>query len=256
MREPLGVVGAITPWNSPLTLTTSKLAPALCAGNTVVIKPSEYTSATVLRLAELVERGRLPARRRQRRHRLRRRGRPGAGRPPATSPRSPSPAAPAPASRIAAGVGRALPRLDARAGRQVARTSSSRTPTSPTPPWASSPASSPLPARRASPAAGSSPTARSTTSCSRRVAERARTIRIGDPLDEATELGPAGLRGPARQGRRLRRPRPQRGRPVLTGGHATDGGLGGYFYEPTVLVDVDNEHARRAARRSSARSWR
>src|SRR5689334_18181756 len=53
-REPLGVVGAITPWNSPLTLTTSKLAPALCAGNTVVIKPSEYTSATVLRLAELV----------------------------------------------------------------------------------------------------------------------------------------------------------------------------------------------------------
>ena len=53
-REPLGVVGAITPWNSPLTLTTSKLAPALCAGNTVVIKPSEYTSATVLKLAELV----------------------------------------------------------------------------------------------------------------------------------------------------------------------------------------------------------
>lgn len=54
MREPLGVVGAITPWNSPLTLTTSKLAPALCAGNTVVIKPSEYTSATVLKLAELI----------------------------------------------------------------------------------------------------------------------------------------------------------------------------------------------------------
>ena len=52
-REPLGVVGAITPWNSPLTLTVSKLAPALAAGNTLVIKPSEYTSRTVLRLAEL-----------------------------------------------------------------------------------------------------------------------------------------------------------------------------------------------------------
>ena len=52
-REPLGVVGAITPWNSPLTLTTSKLAPALAAGNTVVIKPSEYTSRTILRVAEL-----------------------------------------------------------------------------------------------------------------------------------------------------------------------------------------------------------
>ncbi|NKX51282.1 aldehyde dehydrogenase family protein, partial [Arthrobacter deserti] len=50
-REPLGVVGAITPWNSPLTLTTSKLAPALAAGNTVVIKPSEYTSRTILRFA-------------------------------------------------------------------------------------------------------------------------------------------------------------------------------------------------------------
>ncbi|QUW20141.1 aldehyde dehydrogenase [Agrococcus sp. Marseille-Q4369] len=52
-REPLGVVGAITPWNSPLTLTTSKIAPALAAGNTVVIKPSEYTSRTILRVAEL-----------------------------------------------------------------------------------------------------------------------------------------------------------------------------------------------------------
>lgn len=52
-HEPLGVVGAITPWNSPLTLTVSKLAPALAAGNTLVIKPSEYTSRTVLRLAEL-----------------------------------------------------------------------------------------------------------------------------------------------------------------------------------------------------------
>src|SRR5699024_8040052 len=52
-REPLGVVVAITPWNSPLTLTTSKLAPALAAGNTIVIKPSEHTSLTVLRFAEL-----------------------------------------------------------------------------------------------------------------------------------------------------------------------------------------------------------
>lgn len=59
-REPLGVVGAITPWNSPLTLTTSKMAPALAAGNTVVIKPSEYTSRTVLRLAELAHEAGFP----------------------------------------------------------------------------------------------------------------------------------------------------------------------------------------------------
>lgn len=59
-REPLGVVAAITPWNSPLTLTTSKLAPALAAGNTIVIKPSEYTSLTILRFAELASEAGFP----------------------------------------------------------------------------------------------------------------------------------------------------------------------------------------------------
>ena len=53
--EPLGVVAAIVPWNSPLLLTAWKLAPALAAGNTVVIKPSEFTSASVLELMKLVE---------------------------------------------------------------------------------------------------------------------------------------------------------------------------------------------------------
>jgi aldehyde dehydrogenase (NAD+) len=52
--EPLGVVAAITPWNSPLMLATWKLAPALAAGNTVVIKPSEFTSATSLEFMKLV----------------------------------------------------------------------------------------------------------------------------------------------------------------------------------------------------------
>lgn len=52
-REPLGVVVAITPWNSPLLLLTWKLAPALAAGNTVVIKPSEFTSCSTLALMEL-----------------------------------------------------------------------------------------------------------------------------------------------------------------------------------------------------------
>jgi (Z)-2-((N-methylformamido)methylene)-5-hydroxybutyrolactone dehydrogenase len=51
--EPLGVVGAITPWNSPLLLTVWKLAPALAAGNTIVVKPSEFASASMLGLAEL-----------------------------------------------------------------------------------------------------------------------------------------------------------------------------------------------------------
>jgi acyl-CoA reductase-like NAD-dependent aldehyde dehydrogenase len=53
-RRPLGVVAAITPWNFPLILATWKLAPALLAGNTVVLKPSPYTPLTTLKLGELL----------------------------------------------------------------------------------------------------------------------------------------------------------------------------------------------------------
>ena len=70
-REPIGVVGAIIPWNFPLLMCGYKLGPALAAGNTVVLKPAEQTPLTALRLAELVDRGRLPARRRQHRDRFR-----------------------------------------------------------------------------------------------------------------------------------------------------------------------------------------
>jgi betaine-aldehyde dehydrogenase len=53
VREPLGVVGLITPWNFPLTIAAWKMAPALAAGNTVVLKPAELTPLTALRFAEL-----------------------------------------------------------------------------------------------------------------------------------------------------------------------------------------------------------
>jgi aldehyde dehydrogenase (NAD+) len=59
-HEPLGVVACITPWNSPLFLLSFKLAPALAAGNTVVIKPSEFTSTSTLKLMELVEKAGFP----------------------------------------------------------------------------------------------------------------------------------------------------------------------------------------------------
>ena len=52
-REPLGVVGQIAPWNYPLMMAAWKIGPALAAGNTVVLKPSELTPLSVLRLAEL-----------------------------------------------------------------------------------------------------------------------------------------------------------------------------------------------------------
>jgi betaine-aldehyde dehydrogenase len=52
-REPVGVVGQITPWNYPLSMAVWKLGPALATGNTVVLKPAEDTPVTTLRLAEL-----------------------------------------------------------------------------------------------------------------------------------------------------------------------------------------------------------
>ena len=73
-REPVGVVGSIAPWNYPLMMAIWKIGPALAAGNTVVLKPSEQTPLTSLRLAELAG-GHLPARRLQRHHRPRRAGR-------------------------------------------------------------------------------------------------------------------------------------------------------------------------------------
>jgi aldehyde dehydrogenase (NAD+) len=59
-HEPLGVVACITPWNSPLLLLAWKLAPALAAGNTVVIKPSEFASVSTLEFVKLFEEAGFP----------------------------------------------------------------------------------------------------------------------------------------------------------------------------------------------------
>ncbi len=59
-REPVGVVGAITPWNVPLALAAHKVAPALGAGNAVVLKPAEQTPLSALRLVDILRRAGLP----------------------------------------------------------------------------------------------------------------------------------------------------------------------------------------------------
>jgi acyl-CoA reductase-like NAD-dependent aldehyde dehydrogenase len=61
VREPLGVVGLITPWNFPLVIAAWKLGPALAAGNTVVLKPAELTPLTALRFQEIADEAGLPA---------------------------------------------------------------------------------------------------------------------------------------------------------------------------------------------------
>jgi len=60
VHEPIGVVGAIVPWNFPMSMASWKLAPALAMGNTVVLKPAEETSLSTLRLAELAEEAGFP----------------------------------------------------------------------------------------------------------------------------------------------------------------------------------------------------
>lgn len=61
VHEPMGVIGAITPWNSPIASDAQKIAPALAAGNAVVLKPAEWTPLVSLKLAQIVERCGLPA---------------------------------------------------------------------------------------------------------------------------------------------------------------------------------------------------
>ena len=239
LREPLGVVGAITPWNSPLTLTTSKLAPALAVGNTVVVKPSEYTSRTALRLAELALEAGFPE-----------------------------------------GVVNVVTGFGAEAGQalvdhpdlaKISFTGSTATGARIAAATARRFIGSTLELGGKSPnivfedanvanaamgvvagifaAAGQTCIAGSRVFAQRavydelleRVTERAKTIRIGDPLDAETELGPLAFEdqrdkvaGYVDLGR-------SEGARVLTGGRASDGGLGGYFYEPTILVDVHND---------------
>jgi acyl-CoA reductase-like NAD-dependent aldehyde dehydrogenase len=60
LREPLGVVGIIVPWNSPVLLTMYSLCPALAAGNTVVVKPSEHASASILETLRLADEAGFP----------------------------------------------------------------------------------------------------------------------------------------------------------------------------------------------------
>jgi acyl-CoA reductase-like NAD-dependent aldehyde dehydrogenase len=237
-REPLGVVGAITPWNSPLTLTTSKIAPALTAGNTIVIKPSEYTSATVLRLASLAAEAGIPAG----------------------------------VINVVTGfgseAGAAL--VDHRKLAKISFTGSTQTGSAIAASTASRFIGSTLELGGKSPnivfddanvpnaamgvvagifaAAGQTCIAGSRVFAHKAVydellelvTQRARSIVIGDPLDDATELGPLAFAAQREKVASYVKLGVGEGATVLTGGRATDAGLGGYFYEPTILTGVNN----------------
>lgn len=237
-REPLGVVGAITPWNSPLTLTTSKIAPALAAGNTVVIKPSEYTSRTILRVAELAAEAGFPDG----------------------------------AVNVVTGFGAeaGAPLVSHRDLAKISFTGSTATGARIAAEAASRFIGCTLELGGKSPnivfddanianaamgviagiyaAGGQTCIAGSRVFAHRaiydelleRVTERANSIRIGDPLDAETELGPLAFEAQLAKVDSYVRLGADEGATVHAGGRRPDVELPGYFYAPTVLTDVDN----------------
>ena len=238
-REPLGVCGAITPWNSPLMLTTTKLAPALAAGNTMVIKPSEHTSASLLELVKLLDQ---------------------AGFPPGVV-------------NVVTGLGaeagsalvsdRRVQKMSftgsTATGAVIARACGERfikatlelggkSPNIVFPDADIASASMGIVAGIFA-AGGQTCVAGSRVFVHRdvydetveRVAERARTIRIGDPLAADTELGPLAMASQLAKVEEYVAIGRAEGGNVVTGGARADVGLDGYFYQPTVFVGTDND---------------
>jgi acyl-CoA reductase-like NAD-dependent aldehyde dehydrogenase len=238
-REPLGVVALITAWNSPMGLLANKLAPALAAGNCVVIKPSEHASVTTLEFCRFVE---------------------AAGFPPGVV-NVICGAAEVGRALVEGGVAKVSFTGSAAVGREIAAAAGRRL----VPVTLELGGKSPniifedANLERAAVGAlagifgatGQTCVAGSRLLVQRSVhdrivetlVERAAKVRLGDPLDPATDMGTAANEP---QFRRIlafiERARSQGARLVAGGGAARGPGLEhGFFIEPTVFADVHNE---------------
>src|ERR1700730_10800824 len=235
-REPVGVVAAILPWNSPLLLLTFKLAPALAAGCTMVAKPSEQAPVSIMLLAELFEE---------------------AGFPPGVFNTVSG------ASRQVGEWLVAHPGVDHVSftgsevtGAAVAKAAAGHL----------APATLELGGKSANivfgdadpaaaangliagifAAAGQTCIAGSRALVHKdvhdevvaRVADRAATIKMGDPKDPDTEMGPICFPGQLEKIRRFVDEAREAGAEITTGGG--DRGLGGLFFEPTIVTNITN----------------
>ena len=238
VREPLGVVGLITPWNFPLVIAAWKLGPALAAGNTVVLKPAELTPLTALRLERIALEAGLPegvlnvvagpgsvCGRRMVEHpdiaKIAFTGSTEVGR------------------SIAAGAAQTIKRVTLELGGKSANVIFADADLE------QAAAMAPLAVFGN---AGQDCCARSRILVERSALDRfmdaleseVEALRVGDPLDEETQMGPlisAGQRESVAS-------YVEDGSPVAIRGSAPDGP--GYWFPPTVLCPVDNDH--RAAR--------
>jgi acyl-CoA reductase-like NAD-dependent aldehyde dehydrogenase len=240
LREPLGVVGVIIPWNSPVLLTTYTLAPALAAGNTLVIKPSEHAAASVLETLALADE---------------------AGFPPGvinvvTGEREAGEALvdhPGVAKISFTGSEKTGAAIAARAGSRLAQVALELGGKSPNIvfPDAALDAAEAGVLSGIFAAGGQSCVAGSRALFHReihdelleRVQARARTVVLGDPMEESTQMGPIANPPQLERVEQMVAAAREGGATVLAGGtRATlDPYPDGLFYEPTIVNGVGNE---------------
>ena len=237
LREPVGVVAAITPWNSPVLLASWKLAPALAAGCTVVVKPAEQAPASTLEFAELIAEAGFP---------------PGVVNvvtgfgPDAGAPLVAHPGVDKVAFTGATATGREVMRG---AASHLARVSLELGGKSPNVVFADAD----LEAAAGGVVAGVFAAAGQTCMAGSRLlveasvhdefvavlAERADAIRLGDPLDPATEMGPLAFAAHREAVERHIAGAVQDGARLVCGGDRPPGD--GYFVQPTIFGDVKGE---------------
>ena len=237
-REPVGVVAAITPWNSPLLLMTWKLAPALAAGCTIVVKPSEHAPVSTLGFVELVEQ---------------------AGFPPGVvnvvtglsrevgAALAAHPGVDKVAFTGSTATGRAVAKAAAENINKVTLELGGKSPQVVFP-------DADLAAAANGVIAGVFAATGQTCMAGSRlivhadvhdelvrlIAERAATIRLGDPNDPSTEMGPVANAPQYEKVLGYLKTAQDEGATVAYGG-AADEGLGGLFVKPTVLTGVTRE---------------
>jgi aldehyde dehydrogenase (NAD+) len=240
VREPVGVVAAITPWNSPVLLMSWKLAPALAAGCTFVVKPAEQAPASTLEFAALVE---------------------AAGFPPGVFNVVTGLGTEAGAPLVAhPGVDKVAFTGATETGRQVMKGAAEHLARVSLELGGKSPhivfADADLDAAAGGVVAGIfAATGQTCMAGSRlmvqediydefldRLSERARAIRLGDPLDPATEMGPVAFRAHLDHVEHAIAAAIGEGARLVTGGRRPAAAElhDGYFVEPTIFADVDN----------------
>jgi (Z)-2-((N-methylformamido)methylene)-5-hydroxybutyrolactone dehydrogenase len=239
-REPVGVCVLITPWNSPISILTSKLAPCLAAGNTCVVKPSEFTSASTMYFAKLVER---------------------AGFPPGVFNVVAGKAAVGKALASSPGIGRVSFTGSVGIGRIIAKQAAENI----------VPATLELGGKsaniilddadldRAIPGSVAGIFAASGQTCiagsrllvhrsiydkvAQGILERIKTVNFGDPLEMTTDIGPAAHKGQWESIHQHIEKAQADGAHLLAGGRAASEKIGGLFVAPTVFGDVDPSSA-------------